>query len=115
MPRIVALAAAVLLCAIVQHVHAAPCMQQTPCNATCEQRCADRAFPGALTVDDKTLCLNGLGLREATVFNVNVYVAGLYLEQRDKNGERIASSDQRKLMRLRFVRDVGRSEIAEAI
>ena len=37
-------------------------------------------FPNAITVNGVDLVLNGLGKREATIFNVDVYVAALYLE-----------------------------------
>ena len=37
-------------------------------------------MPDSVTVETKTLSLNGLGLREATIFDVDGYVAGLYVE-----------------------------------
>lgn len=66
------------------------------------------------TIGDKAVVLNGLGVREATVFNVDVYVAGLYLETRSSDGEAIAASEQAKRLDLRFVRDVDRGDITEA-
>lgn len=95
--------------------HAAPCQSRTACDASCGQRCADVEQPSAVTLDGKQLCLNGMGLREATVFNVNVYLAALYVETRGADGEKLASSQQLKLMRLRFLRDVSRGDISEAI
>ncbi|MEM6957829.1 MAG: chalcone isomerase family protein [Myxococcota bacterium] len=41
------------------------------------RRCADVEFSPTTEVNGETLVLNGLGLREVTVFNVNVYVADL--------------------------------------
>jgi hypothetical protein len=94
---------------------AAPCKDATACDPGCERACEGVALPSAIVLDGKTLCLNGMGVREATIFNVDVYVAGLYLERRSTEGEAIARSLQPKVMRLRFVRNVERGEIAEAI
>ena len=46
------------------------------------RECQGVNLPDQLQVSGKTLQLNGLGLREATIFKVRVYVAGLYLEQK---------------------------------
>ncbi|NUN13239.1 MAG: chalcone isomerase family protein [Myxococcales bacterium] len=72
------------------------------------------SFPDSITVDGKTLVLNGLGTREATVFNVNVYVAGLYLEQKSSDAAAILSSTGTKRLVLKFVRDVERDDIVDA-
>jgi hypothetical protein len=72
-------------------------------------------LPDTVTVGDKTLVLNGLGVREATVFNVNVYVAGLYLEAKTKNPADIIGSDAKaKRLDLVFVRDVDKGDITKA-
>lgn len=94
---------------------ASPCSQQGACDPSCGQSCAGVELPSAIMLDGAKLCLNGLGLREATFLNVDVYLAGLYVTQRSRDGEQIANSDLPKLMRLRFVRDVTQSEMAEAI
>jgi hypothetical protein len=94
---------------------AAPCQRKDACDPSCERACVGVAMPSALIEDGKKLCLNGLGLREATILNVDVYVAGLYLERRGNQGQQLANSEQLKRMQLHFVRDVSRDEIAEAI
>jgi hypothetical protein len=94
---------------------ATPCSQRDACDPGCGQRCGGVELPSAVLLDGAKLCLNGLGLREATFLNVDVYLAGLYVTQRSRDGEQIANSDQPKLMRLRFVRDVTQKEMAEAI
>jgi hypothetical protein len=33
-------------------------------------------------LDGKTLVLNGLGMRQKTIFNVNIYVGALYVEKK---------------------------------
>lgn len=71
-------------------------------------------LPDTLTVGDKTLVLNGMGLREATMLKVDVYVAGLYLEHASSNPAQIVASDQVKLIVLRFKRDVGHDDITKA-
>lgn len=78
------------------------------------RECADVRFADRVTVEGRNLVLNGLGIREATVFNVNVYVAALYVEQRSNNAAQILASDTKKRLVLRFVRDVDRDEIVGA-
>jgi hypothetical protein len=41
--------------------------------------CKDVNFPEQAQVEGSTLTLNGLGLRQAMVLKVNVYVAALYV------------------------------------
>jgi len=79
------------------------------------KRCEDVAMPDEVSVDGKKLVLNGMGVREATVFNVNVYVAGLYLEKRSNDGPRIAAAEEIKRIDLAFVREVSREDMTEAI
>jgi len=72
-------------------------------------------MPDRLTIDGRTLALNGMGLREASVFAIDVYVAGLYLEHPSADASRITNSEQYKQMRLKFVRDVDRDEMGAAL
>jgi hypothetical protein len=71
-------------------------------------------MPDQIPVAGKTVLLNGMGIREATMFNVDVYVAGLYLEKKTPNADEIISSEQVKVLHLIFVRDVDRGDITEA-
>lgn len=71
-------------------------------------------MPDQVTVGDKTLVLNGMGLREATILKVDVYVAGLYVEQPSSNPAQLVGARQIKRLNLRFVRDVGHDDIIEA-
>ena len=61
-----------------------------------------------LSLDVTTLTLNGMGIREATVFNVDVYVAGLYLPEASNDGNAIVQANGLKRIVLHFVR-AGRS------
>lgn len=68
-------------------------------------------LPDRITVDSKTLVLNGMGLREATWLKVDVYVAGLYLEAKSSDPEAILGSEQTKRLVMRFVRAVDRDAL----
>jgi hypothetical protein len=65
-------------------------------------------------VGDRTLVLNGMGLREATWLDIDVYVAGLYLEKVSSDPAAIISSKQAKRIVMVFKRDVERSDILKA-
>jgi hypothetical protein len=67
-------------------------------------------IPGA----ERTLVLNGTGLRTATIFHVKVYVAGLYLPSRTSSPSEIIEAQVPKRLDLVFVRDVGRGDIVQA-
>lgn len=71
-------------------------------------------FPSQSQVLEKKLVLNGLGLREATIFNVDVYVAALYLESKSNQESKILSSKQKKKVILQFVRAVRKDDIQKA-
>jgi hypothetical protein len=58
--------------------------------------------------------LNGIGLRTFSIFHIPVYVAGLYLEQRSENPDAILHSPERKLLDIRFLRDVDAEEARKA-
>ena len=79
------------------------------------RQCVGVRLPDTVEVDGTTLHLNGLGIREATVLQVNVYVAGLYVETTSRSASEILGSDTRKRIVLRFVHDVSRDEIGEAL
>jgi hypothetical protein len=70
-------------------------------------------MPDSVTVEGKTLKLNGMGLRKKVVFKV--YVTGLYLESPSKDPAAVLSSDQIKSMRLWILRSLKGSQITEAI
>jgi hypothetical protein len=71
-------------------------------------------MPDTIQVSGKKLVLNGLGVREATMFNVNVYVAGLYLERPSKNPAEIMGGKEVKVLHMRFVHDVGRTDVTKS-
>jgi hypothetical protein len=70
-------------------------------------------LPGTITVGNKTLVLNGMGVRSK--FFVKVYVAGLYLEKKSADANAILQSDTAKRLVLQFVRsEVTREQMTEA-
>jgi hypothetical protein len=70
-------------------------------------------MPDTITVEGKTLRLNGMGLRKKVMFKV--YVAGLYLEALSKDAAAVVSSDQVKRMQLHIMRSLKASQVTEAI
>jgi len=65
-----------------------------------------------LKAGEKTLKLNGLGLRKKAMFKV--YVGGLYLESPSKDAGAILASDQAKAIRMHFLRDLTKAQLVEA-
>src|SRR5215471_10794276 len=73
---------------------------------------AGATLPDTLKAGEKTLKLNGLGLRKKAVFKV--YVGGLYLESPSKDAGAILTSDQPKAIRMHFLRDLTKAQLVEA-
>jgi hypothetical protein len=71
-------------------------------------------LPDQVEVQGRTLVLNGLGLREATVLKVDVYVAGLYVMTKSSDPATLLPADQPKQLVMRFVRTVGKEKLTEA-
>ena len=65
-------------------------------------------------INGKDLVLNGIGLREATIFKVNIYAGALYLEKKSSNGDEIANSNQYKSLFMTFLRDVSKDKMSDA-
>lgn len=71
-------------------------------------------LPDDATLGDQHLVLNGLGLREASVLMVDVYVAGLYVESKTTDPGPILAPSATKEIVLKFVRSVGKEKLVEA-
>ena len=78
------------------------------------RECVGVAFPDQVQSEGGALTLNGLGLRQATILKVDVYVAALYLTQTSSDADAILESNAAKELALQFVRDVGRDDLNEA-
>jgi len=68
-------------------------------------------LPNQTTIDDSTLVLNGMGLREATWLKIKVYVAGLYLEAESADAGAILHAELPKRLVFVFLRPVGRTRM----
>ena len=78
------------------------------------KECKGVNFPDQTQVDGTTLTLNGLGLRQATVLKVNVYVAALYVVKPSNDAKVILESNTPKELILHFVRNVSASDLNKA-
>jgi hypothetical protein len=65
-----------------------------------------------IEVDGQNLVLNGMALRKKVIFKV--YIAGLYLPQKESNAEKILKSDTMRQTVMHFVRSVGAGKINDA-
>lgn len=70
------------------------------------------SMPDAMTLGEKSVKLNGMGIRKKAIFKV--YVAGLYLEAPSKDAAAILAADAPRLIRMHYVRDVDKGKITEA-
>jgi hypothetical protein len=68
-------------------------------------------FPRVITIENETLVLNGLAIRKATIFNIRVLVAALYLPEVSSDSEAILSSSGRKQLQIRFLKNLSAKTI----
>ncbi len=66
-----------------------------------------------MTVEGKTLALNGMGLRRK--FIINVYVASLYVEHASKSGPDLLKADEVRRVEMKMLRDLDQKQIVEAL
>ena len=77
------------------------------------KECKGVNFPDQIQVEGSSLALNGLGLRQATAFKVNVYVAALYASKTSTEPNALLEAAVPKELILQFVRDVGASDLSK--
>jgi Chalcone isomerase-like len=75
------------------------------------KECHGINVPEQAQVQASPLMLNGLGLRQATMLKVNVYVAALYVAQKSTDANAILASNTPKKLVLHFVRDVDGADL----
>ena len=97
------------MAALLQRLAFAACVA-VPFTATIAAELAGVTMPDVRVVDGTRLQLNGIGLRTYSIFRVDIYVAGLYLQQRSHNAESVLHSPEVKLLDIRFLRDVDAEE-----
>src|SRR5258708_33768611 len=73
--------------------------------------CKGVNFPDQVQLDGTTLSLNGLGLRQATAFKVNVYVGALYVAKTSADASALLASNGPSKGVLQFVRNVGADDL----
>jgi hypothetical protein len=83
--------------------------------ARADERCGGVELPAQVQDFGSVLTRNGVGLREATVLNVDVYVGALYLQHRSRSPEAVLDPREPKVVVLRFVRNVDRDEMIQAM
>jgi hypothetical protein len=78
------------------------------------KECAGIAFPEQVHFHGEPLTLNGLGVRKASIFNVRVYVAALYLTEPSSDPHRILQSNTPSELVLQFIRPVSAAELRKS-
>jgi hypothetical protein len=71
-------------------------------------------FPTKVRVGSEELRLNGAGLRQVTLFNIDVYAAALYVAEPTNDARAILDSPDTKRVDMSFLRNVRRKQIREA-
>jgi hypothetical protein len=75
------------------------------------KECKGVNFPDQAQVEGVNLTLNGLGLRQATMLKVNVYVAALYVAKTSTDPKALLGSNEPSELILQFVRNVGADDL----
>ena len=75
------------------------------------KECKGVNFPDQAQVEGSSLTLNGLGLRQATAFKVNVYVAALYVAKTSSDPNALLAANTPSELILQFVRNVGAEDL----
>ena len=78
------------------------------------KECQGVNFPEQVQLDGGALTLNGLGLRQATVFKVNVYVAALYAAKVSSDAHALLGSNTPKELILHFLHNASDNDLAKA-
>ena len=75
--------------------------------------CRGVMFPEQVQAEGAALRLNGLGVRKATLFKINVYVAALYVERATHDPHALLAASGPSELVLQFVRSVSAKELRE--
>lgn len=77
------------------------------------RQCAGVRMPETVSVAGTTLVLNGLGIREATALQIDVYLAALYVPTRSSDPNVLLGSDTPRRLVMHLLRDVSREDAVE--
>ncbi len=69
-------------------------------------------FPSVIKIENETLILNGLAIRKATIFNIRVLVAALYLPEVSGDADAILKTAGGKQLQIRFLKNLSAKTIA---
>lgn len=72
------------------------------------------SLPDTRIVNGTLMRLNGIGLCTFSVLGIPIYVAGLFLERLTAKPDTILHSPERKLLDIRFLRDVDAEDARDA-
>lgn len=70
-------------------------------------------FDNEIKIENNQLILNGLAIRKATIFNVKILVAGLYLTTKSNVPDSILNSTSIKEIRIRFMKSISSEKISK--
>ena len=79
------------------------------------RQCNGIGFPDHIEVQGALLTLNGLALRTASVFQVSLYVAALYVAEPSNDPHAILESSAPNELILQFTREVSAGEIRRSL
>lgn len=71
-------------------------------------------MPDTIEVEGTKLHLNGIGLRTFSLFEVQVYIAGLYLTHPSRDSEAILDSPDIKVLDVHFIHDASADRVRDA-
>jgi hypothetical protein len=74
---------------------------------------ADVQIPDTLSIEGKTLVLNGYGLRTLTFLKVKIYVAALYLTKRSSDARAILASPGPKAVVLHYIHGGSKDQVQD--
>lgn len=77
--------------------------------------CAGVTLPEKHKAFGVDLVLNGMGVRTVSVFNIQAWVGGLYVEKRTKNPDEVLSPERTKMVVMTFLTDTTRERMIESI
>lgn len=90
------------------------CGHSPAVSANGSRSCHEVTIPEEAQVGGQTVHLNGMAVRDVTIFDVDVYVGALYLAHRTADATVVTDSEQPKRMVLRFIHEVTRDDIVNA-
>ena len=68
-------------------------------------------LPDTYPVGGQALALNGIGVRTLTIFNVRIYVAGLYLAHPSHDPQQILASTEPKVILMQFLHAGSKADV----